>query len=173
MDIELSAPGHITADFVGEPGQRTFYLQAEEEAQVVSLLVEKDQVSALAEVLVRLLAEVGSEPAAIWDIEDMRLREPVVPRWRAGAISVGLEPQLGRFLIELREFVPEDEPRQPEEVRVWLTEEQAQVLAAHATWAVEQGRPQCRLCGQPLEPDSRHVCPRGNGDARARNPDAP
>lgn len=165
MDIELSQPDHVTADFVGEPGDRTFYVQASEEDEVVTVLVEKQQVAGLAGLLTDVLADVGAEPTSAWDIARMRLREPIAPRWRAGSVAVGVEPQLGRFLIELTEFVPEDDPREPERLRMWLTEEQARTVAAHAIWSVEQGRPACRLCGLPIDREG-HVCPRTNGDAR-------
>ncbi len=166
MDIEFTDPGHVTADFVGEPGQRTFYVQAVEEDETVSVLVEKQHVAGISELLTQLLAGMGSTPPTIWDINSMRLQEPVTPRWRAGAITVGLAPQLGRFVIEVSEFVPEDEDREPQRVRIWVSEEQAQLLAAHARWSVEQGRPPCRLCGLPMDREG-HVCPRSNGDARA------
>ncbi|MBW3579101.1 MAG: DUF3090 domain-containing protein [Actinobacteria bacterium] len=167
MDIEFSAPDHLTADFVGEAGQRTFFLQAAEAGQVVSVLVEKEQVSAIAEVLERLLAEVGASLPRVWDIAAMRLQEPIAPRWRAGSIAVGLDPQLGRFVVEVTEFVAEEEEREPEQVRVWASQEQAEVLAAHAAWSVAQGRPTCRLCGLPIDTDG-HLCPRSDGDARQR-----
>lgn len=167
MDVELSRPEHVTADFIGEPGDRTFYVQAVEDAEVVSVLVEKMQVSGLADLLTRLLAHVDAEPMRIWDIDAMRLREPVVPRWRAGAIAVGIDPQLGHFVIELTELVAEDEQREPELVRIWIDETDARTLAAHARWSVEQGRPTCRLCGLSVEPDG-HVCPRSNGHGAHR-----
>jgi uncharacterized repeat protein (TIGR03847 family) len=165
MSIEISAPDHLTADFVGEPGNRTFYVQAIEGGEVVTILAEKQQVAGLADALTRLLAEVEALPPAVWDIASMRLREPLVPRWRAGQLAVGLDPQLGRFMIEVSEFVAEDEMREPEEFRVWFGDEQAGLLAAHAQWAVAQGRPTCELCGNPLESDG-HVCPRSNGHLR-------
>lgn len=161
MDLELSSPDHVTADFIGEPGDRHFYVQAIEAGESVAVLVEKSQVAGLADLLTRLLAQVDAEPDNVWDIASMRLQEPIMPLWRAGAIAVGIDPQLGRFVIELTEFVAEEE-REPEEVRIWLDEPQARVLAAHATWTVQQGRPTCRLCGLPMDPDG-HVCPRSNG----------
>lgn len=161
----MSQPDHLTADFVGEPGQRTFYLQAGESGDLVSVLVEKQQVAGLADLLVRLLAGVGVEPVGAWDIAAMRLREPVTPRWRAGAIGVGIDPELVRFVLEISELVPDEDDRAPEQVRVWASEEQARTLAAHARWAVEQGRPSCRFCGLPIDPEG-HTCPRMNGDAR-------
>lgn len=165
--IELSDPQHVTADFIGEPGERTFYLQASEGGELVSVLVEKQQVAALAEALEQLLEEVGAEPPHVWDIASMRLRDPIVGRWRGGQLSVGIDPALGRFVLDVEEVVAEDEPREPERLRVWFDEGQAARLAAHAAWAVEQGRPVCELCGLPQDADG-HVCPRSNGDPQSR-----
>lgn len=165
--IELSDPQHLTADFTGEPGERTFYLQASERGQLVAVLVEKQQVAALAEALVQLLEEVGEEPPTVWDIASMRLRDPIAPRWRGGQLSVGIDPALGRFVLDVEEVVGDDEEREPERLRVWFDEGQAARLAAHGTWAVEQGRPVCELCGLPRDADG-HVCPRSNGDPQAR-----
>lgn len=165
MELEFTQPERLTADFVGEPGDRTFYLQAQDGEEEVSILVEKQQVAGIAELLERLLAGVDAAPYDVWDIPAMRLHEPVTPRWRGGQISVGLDPQLGHFVLEVTEFVPEDDPREPEVLRVWLSEDQAKLLAAHAAWAVEQGRPSCQLCGLPKDPEG-HTCPRTNGDAR-------
>ena len=165
MEIEFTDPDHLTADFVGEPGRRTFYIQASEGVRDVTILVEKQQVAGLAEVLTTLLEDLGDEGEPVWDIASMRLREPVEPRWRAGSLGVGLEPVEERFAIEAIEFVPEAEEREPEQVRVWASREQARRLAAHANWSVEQGRPPCKLCGLPMDAEG-HVCPRTNGDAR-------
>src|SRR4029453_5445975 len=52
----------LTADAVGEPGQRTFYLQAASGADQVTLLVEKEQVRRLAESLETWLPELASDP---------------------------------------------------------------------------------------------------------------
>ncbi|MDQ4026817.1 MAG: DUF3090 domain-containing protein, partial [Actinomycetota bacterium] len=42
-------PTLFTADYVGEPGGRTFYLQARTDAGTLSFLLEKQQVSVLAD----------------------------------------------------------------------------------------------------------------------------
>jgi uncharacterized repeat protein (TIGR03847 family) len=164
--IELSDPDHVTADFVGQPGERTFYIQASERGELVSILVEKQQVAALGEALSRLLDEVGSAPPDLWDVPSMRLRQPLVTRWRGGQLSVGIDPALGRFVLEIEESIGPDETREPEHVRVWIDEHRAARLAAHAEWAVAQGRPTCQLCGLPQDPRG-HLCPRTNGDPKA------
>ncbi len=65
------SPDRFVAGTVGEPGQRTFYLQASASGRVTSVVVEKFQVSLLAERIEELLDELlrstggqGSVPAA-------------------------------------------------------------------------------------------------------------
>ncbi len=61
-------PDRFVAGTVGEPGDRTFYLQAVDDAKVVSVQMEKEQVAVLAERLSALLDEVvrrlGTDSAA-------------------------------------------------------------------------------------------------------------
>ena len=52
-------PERFVAGTVGEPGDRSFYLQAIEEARTVSVLLEKQQVQVLAERITALLQEVA------------------------------------------------------------------------------------------------------------------
>ena len=58
---DLDPVTRLTADAVGEPGQRTFYLQAASGADQVTLLVEKEQVRRLAESLETWLPELASD----------------------------------------------------------------------------------------------------------------
>lgn len=163
-DITLDQPHHVTAGFVGVPGDRTFFVQAEDAHQRVTVLVEKGQVGGIAELLTQLLARVDDEPATDWDRDAMELREPVEPRWRAGEIGAGIDPELGRFVLELTELVAEDE--EGEVVRFSIDQDQARRLAAHAEEVIGQGRPVCQLCGRPTDPDGSHVCPSTNGHGR-------
>lgn len=170
IDVELTDPHHVTVGYTGVPGERTFFVQAADEVEHVTLVLEKEQVAGLAELLAQLLARLDDEPATDWDRAAMELRAPVEPRWRVGDISVGLDPELGRFVLEFGELaVDEDDPEaeiDPREVRVWADQDQARRLAAHALEVVGQGRPTCQLCGRPTEPDGSHVCPAANGHGR-------
>lgn len=163
IESELLQPFHVTAGYTGVPGDRTFFVQAQDEHELVTLLLEKGQVEGLGQLVARLLARIDDVPATDWDRDAMDLREPIEPRWRVGELSVGIEPEQGRFLVELTEFVPEDEEREPWEVRVWIDQDQARRLAAHAAEVVGQGRPRCQLCGRPMGPDGDHICPATNG----------
>ena len=158
--IELQNPTHVTADYVGEPGNRTFLVQAEQDGERIAAVVEKTQVASLAEALVELLARLDLVPAIDYDRDAMELREPLGERWRAGQIGVGLDPDARRMLLELTELVlpdedddtgeaalddpaadvPEGEEREPEQVRVWLDLQVARRLASHATETVGEGR---------------------------------
>jgi len=61
--------------------------------------------------------------------------------------------------------VPEDDEGvviDPGQVRLWVTRGQAYALARRGEREVAAGRPTCRMCGEPLEPEG-HFCPRSNG----------
>ena len=154
------APHHITVGYLGQPGQRTFIIQIEDDEQRLSLVAEKGQIEGLGELLAQVLAQIDQTPATDWDREAMALREPVEPAWRVGEIGVGMDPQ-GRVLIELSALVPED--TDPDVARISIDHDQARRLAAHAQQIVGEGRPVCQLCGRPTDPDGSHVCPATNG----------
>lgn len=163
-DETLHEPHHVTAGYVGIPGDRTFYLQAEDDHQRITLLLEKQQVEGIAELLEELLARVDDGPATDWDREAMSLRDPLEARWHVGEIAAGLDPELGRFVLELHELTAGD--LEGEVIRFSMDQDQARRLAAHAEEVVGQGRPLCPLCGRPTEPDGSHVCPSSNGHGR-------
>jgi len=163
IEAELVSPYLVTVGYTGVPGERTFYLQAEDEAERVSLMMEKEQVAAIGQLLAQLLSRVDDEPASDWDRRSMDLRGPVEPRWRVGEMSVGLDPDAERFVLELAELT-EDASDEPREVRIWADRDQVRRLASHAVAVVGEGRPTCQLCGRAL--DDGHVCPATNGHGR-------
>lgn len=162
IDHDLTDPHHLTVGFTGVPGERTFFLQAENDETRVTFLLEKEQVQALGELLGQLLAQLDDAPASDWDRAAMELREPFEPIWRVGGLELGVVPDRQRIVLELEEALPEDE-LEPREARVWADRDQVRRLAAHAAEIVGQGRPRCELCGRPTEPDGSHVCPATNG----------
>jgi uncharacterized repeat protein (TIGR03847 family) len=161
-EVSLDRPHHVTAGFVGVPGDRTFYVQAEDDHQRVTLLLEKAQVGGIGDLLTQLLARLEDVPATDWDRDAMSLRDPIDPRWRVGEIGAGIDPEQGRFVLEFSELVA-DEAEDGEVVRFSIDRDQARRLAAHAEEVIGQGRPTCHLCGRPTEPDGSHVCPSTNG----------
>lgn len=164
---ELDPVDWISAGAVGQPGDRTFYLQARKGAEYVALLVEKAQVAALAQLSQQLLATAGVtvQPDDL-DEAAQRLVEPVVPVWRAGSISIGSDEEAERFLLEAEELATDEEEGEQDRAvaRFYLRREHLVALAAHAAYAIEAGaRERCRLCSRPIDPVTGHVCPASNG----------
>ncbi|HOW93877.1 MAG TPA: DUF3090 family protein, partial [Mycolicibacterium fallax] len=70
------SPDRFVAGTVGEPGDRTFYLQVVRESRVVSVMLEKQQVAVLAERIAALLVEINRRfgtplPPEISDLGDL------------------------------------------------------------------------------------------------------
>lgn len=163
--FELDNVEWITAGAVGEPGRRTFSVQARQGGELVVLLVEKAQVRTLAQLSQELLArvDVTVTPDDL-DTAGQALLDPAVPAWRAGSMSLGMDDEGERFLLEAEELPEEDEPDEPASARFWMSRDQLVALAAYAAFAVEAGaRESCRLCSRPIDPIHGHVCPSMNG----------
>lgn len=181
---EFDQPERFVAGTVGEPGERTFYLQASDGARVVSVSLEKQQVAVLAERLDELLDEVrrrqGADSAvpatAPPELEDVApLGAPIEEEFRVGALALAWEEDGSTVLIEAQSIVV-DESGQPvadpelsdsaeftgDLLRVRISPGVARAFAKRAERVVAAGRPPCPLCGNPLDPQG-HICPRQNG----------
>jgi uncharacterized repeat protein (TIGR03847 family) len=106
--IELDPVDRITADAVGPPGQRTFFLQGRKGDQLVTVVVEKQQVQLLAASVVEILSRLGMETGQGPPDEAMGLEEPLVPEWRAGRLSIGYQEERDLLLLEAEELVAEE-----------------------------------------------------------------
>jgi uncharacterized repeat protein (TIGR03847 family) len=169
--FEFLEPDHFTAGAIGEPGRRVFYLQARQADHVVSLRLEKQQVAALGEYLAGILADLpDAEPLPL----SLELIEPVVAEWVVGSLAVAYEEADDRILLVAEELIVDEDEGEiegvaadptsgPEEATARFRLSRSQVLAFIRTAAelVTSGRPLCRLCGKPIDPDG-HACPRLN-----------
>ncbi|MEO8469680.1 MAG: DUF3090 family protein [Chloroflexota bacterium] len=188
----FNPPERFVAGTVGEPGNRTFFLQGRDGARIVSVSLEKVQVAAMADRLGRLLLEldergiVDLEPTV--PLEDVApLDEPLSEAFRAGTLTLGWDGDLGRVIIEAQAMTEADEDEDDDEVdddesvaaaieqllaaddvdgpdilRVHLNATQARSFVERANRVVRSGRLPCPLCGNPLDPQG-HICPRRNG----------
>ena len=105
--MELGPVDRITADAIGEPGDRAFYLQARAGGELVTVAVEKEQVQLLSASILELLADLELETGQGPGEEAMALEEPFEPRWRAGKLSIGFDQDQNLFQLEIEEFQPE------------------------------------------------------------------
>ncbi len=170
-ELDLNPVQHITADAIGKPGQRVFYLQGWREADIqpVTVIIEKVQLQTLATGLEQMLVEIaGQNPAlagapAEYDADKMHISPPVDPLFRAGEMGLGYDAEQDLIVILVREIVAEDgNPEEASVVRFWCTRQQAAGLAAWSAEVVQHGRQICPQCGQPMEPEG-HFCPKKNG----------
>ena len=170
---DLDPVTRLTADAVGSPGQRSFYLQAASGADQVTLLVEKEQVRRLAESLQTWLPELAADrpedpgEAAAAEAGQLDLAPPLEPEFRVGQLSLSYDAERDRVLVVASELQADEEEDpldvpEPLEVRLYVTRAQLRVLARHGSQVVARGRPLCPLCGNPLDPTG-HICPAQNG----------
>ena len=155
---DLPRADWVTVGTVGLPGQRVFMLQARMGPQLVTLKLEKAQVSVLAEYLAQLLEQAGDPvaPDAERDLE-----EPAEPEWVVGTLGLAYDADDDLVVLVAEEAVAEEEEGGAV-ARFGLTRSQAGAVAIRGTRLVEAGRPSCPLCGYPLDPDG-HACPKKNG----------
>jgi len=171
-------PDRFVAGTVGEPGSRTFYLQARDGNRIMAVELEKVQVALLAERLTQLLAEVRErganvplEPAPA-DLDAAPLDEPINEAFRVGTMAIVWDGDDESVVIEARAMSEDgeaaDDLSQPDDddesdvVRVELSTGRALAFARRALEVVAAGRPPCPFCGQPLNPEG-HICARRNG----------
>jgi len=182
--LEYDPPERFVAGTVGEPGQRTFFLQASGGGRTTSVALEKQQVTVLAERVEALLDEVvrqsggeASVPAAVvGDAEDTNpLDVPIEEDFRVGTMALAWDGDDERVIIEAQAVTEDDTDDEttlidetdegPPLLRVRITGTAARAFVKRALALVAAGRPPCPFCGNPLDP-AGHVCPRANGYRR-------
>jgi uncharacterized repeat protein (TIGR03847 family) len=185
-------PERLVVGTVGQPGERTFFLQARGGGQLTSVVLEKAQVAALAERLDQLLDElvrVSGGTAAVpavapVELDDTEpLEQPIVEEFRVGALSLGWDPEAERVIIQAQAIsettaafgeeeaddtdddevgFDDDAAEGPDLLRVRISGAAARAFTKRALEVVAAGRPPCQFCGQPLDPEG-HICARSNG----------
>jgi uncharacterized repeat protein (TIGR03847 family) len=175
-------PERFVAGTVGQPGERTFFLQARDAVQTVSVSLEKVQVTVLADRLEELLGEVrrrrgeGEETLALdpTEADTAPLDTPVEEQFRVGAMGLAWDAEANRIVVEAQaatdepvdeSTILEDVEEGPDALRVRITPLAAQAFVARARRVVAAGRPLCPLCALPLDAQG-HICPRQNGYRR-------
>ena len=169
IDIDLRPVDHISADALGQPGKRIFYLQGWQGERTITLIIEKLQLQTLAVGIEQFLAEVQEkltslrEASAEFDEEQMHIHPPLDPLFRVGEFGLGYDSDTDLMVLVAHELAPEGTPTEETGVvRFWCTRDQ---LRALALWGIEvssRGRPTCTQCGEPMDPEG-HFCPKKNG----------
>jgi uncharacterized repeat protein (TIGR03847 family) len=169
--FELPEVEWATVGTVGEPGQRTFYFQARQGSQLITLKLEKQQVAAMAQFLGEILSDLPV-PDDVPDDDALALVEPVEAEWAVGGLQLAYDSSADRIVVLAEEIGEGDDEVEQEEDgssdpdrgagRLGLTRTQASGLVRRGWDLVNAGRPRCSLCGHPMDPEG-HSCPRTNG----------
>ena len=184
--LDFDLPDRFATGTVGEPGDRTFYLQAVQGRRVVSVMLEKEQVSVLADRVLAIVDEVerrgltaiDAGPAGIPD--ERPLAQPLREEFRVGTLVIAWDDDVDRLIVEARSMtfdagagesalrddeeldeddIPDEAPIGPDVLRVRLTPYMAQQFARRANSVVAGGKPVCPYCGRVLE-RTGHFCHR-------------
>ncbi|HTS15741.1 MAG TPA: DUF3090 family protein [Candidatus Sulfotelmatobacter sp.] len=175
-------PDGLVPGVVGEPGQRTFFLQAWLGGVPVTVALEKVQVAVLAERLLALVGEMRRRGLAVDGpgATPPAFRTPdSAPAFRVGTLSLAWDGRRPAVTIEAQALAEDEEPdpdADPDDAPQWADDDpdgpdllavdldaaRAEAFARQAETLVAAGRPACPMCGQPLDPQG-HLCPRRNG----------
>lgn len=178
-------PDRFVVGTVGQPGDRTFFVQARDGSRLISVSLEKQQCAALAERVEEVLDElmaVDNNPFSVPAItpeglvDNEPLDQPVEEQFRAGAMTLGWDPTTAQLVIEAFpileielevdgmeqiediEQLEIDLEVEPEEVlMIRIPVGTARAFAKRTREVVGAGRPLCPLCRMPMDADE-HIC---------------
>ncbi|MDK1030289.1 MAG: DUF3090 domain-containing protein [Anaerolineae bacterium] len=169
FEIDVDPLDHITADALGKPGKRVFYIQAWQDQRTFTVIIEKFQLQSLSVSVEQFIAEMSRQAPEIEDVsgdydeDQMRINPPVEPLFRVGEVGLGYDKERDRIVLQTRELLVEDDDQDTAAiVRFWCTREQIRKMARWGAEVVMRGRPTCPQCSAPMDAES-HFCPKKNG----------
>ena len=157
--LEYENPRRVVAGTVGQPGERVFYLQVEEDSRITSVKMEKQQVFILAEQLDELMEAQGVQ-RQVADIDTAPLSMPLESEFSVDSIAIKFRQ--GDSVIVLEVSGEPDDSDEKATVVIHLAVNQVPAFVERCKRVVAAGRKPCPVCRQPLDP-SGHICPRANG----------
>jgi len=173
-------PERFTVGTVGQPGERTFFIQAQNGTRLISVSLEKTQVQALADRLLYTIRDIKQNNPAIGFSrlakDDAPLSTPIEEEFRVGVIGLAFDAESGLIQVDMQavnenrdqdpEFIDVDDLTGDQDIlRVLLPLGYAESFAKRANIVVGAGRTPCPFCGGPIDP-AGHLCPRANGYRR-------
>jgi uncharacterized repeat protein (TIGR03847 family) len=102
----FDSPDRFVAGTVGQPGERTFFLQVQQGSRLISVSLEKTQVQALAERLTYMIREIKqSDPTIVvqkMPKDDKPLATPIEEEFRIGLIGLAFDSESALIQIDLQ-----------------------------------------------------------------------
>lgn len=155
---------YLTAEAIGQPGQRRFRLRAmNEDHATATLWLEKEQLTALGDAIENVLKDEDFRhlPRPLDDAPE----PPVFPLnttydFRLAQLSMGIDRDSRRVVLIVADGP--DEAADTNALTMSFDYASAAELRTVIATVVAAGRPPCPLCTAPMDP-SGHVCVRTNG----------
>ena len=171
---EMGRIARIKADAVGQPGSRRFRLLVESRSGQTGIVwMEKEQLFNLGIALKRLIVVVEEEGTGntVDEAVDPIGEDAALPvteafpdvEFEAVRMSVGYDREAVLFIITAHDYDELEDPGN--ELSLEATQHEVDALADESFEVCAAGRPRCRLCGAPMDPE-KHVCPKHNGHGR-------
>jgi len=170
----------FVAGTVGQPGERTFFIQARQGSRLISVSLEKSQVQALADRLTYMVREIKQSDPTIaiprLTRDDAPLETPIEEEFRVGVIGLAFDDTRQMIQVDLQ-AVSDDDQDEPDFIdvddlsgdqdilRVMISPSVANQFSQRAISVVSAGRQPCPFCGGPIDLRG-HLCPRANGYRR-------
>ena len=169
VKFALGRLSQVEAVTFGQPGRRTFRLELQSGSASCFLWLEKEQ-------LFQLGVYLRDYVAGLSDEDRGKDSAPQEPGWLGGETSIDFKAgqmylshdrETNSFYMQAHERETDEERETDSEgeadsVSFWMTLPQATALGEESLRICAAGRPNCFLCGQPINPEG-HVCPRANG----------
>src|SRR5579875_522966 len=169
---DLGTAEIVSAEALGQPGQRRFRLFARTRRSSAILWMEKEQLLNLSLIIGRILRTEaragGLAPAGEGMPDDFPL--PPDYDFQVGQLRLTFDGEQDAFSLTAVPFdIVADESGEPqlslrseEALSFLFTIEQAQSLTSRITFLLNSGRPVCPLCHTPLD-GGPHACIKQNG----------
>ncbi|MBA4180412.1 MAG: hypothetical protein C0506_07480 [Anaerolinea sp.] len=156
---------HISAEALGQPGQRRFRLRAmNDRSESAVLWLEKEQLIALGEAIETVLKGEGYNYQRL-PLDD-REPEAVLPldafvEMRLAQLSMGLNREK-RCIVLIAGDSQDPDAHDAATVMMEFDYRRGYELRGQISAVVAAGRPPCPLCTGPMDPEG-HVCVKTNG----------
>jgi uncharacterized repeat protein (TIGR03847 family) len=155
----------LTAEAIGEPGNRRFRLVAGRESDVVMLWMEKGQLQALGLAIEQLIEQLGLAGLAGRQITPKPAAAPGplgpnTPEYAISRMAIGYDEEKDQIAIFAHDLEQDENDEPIFAARATLPN--AKALAEEIAQVVAAGRPRCPRCGALIGPEG-HVCPHNNG----------
>ena len=163
---QFGALSSILAEAFGEPGKRTFRLKMESgvspNVASASVWLEKQQLHQLATYIQEIATPHSSSGGSNPPPEPPWSEGPASVEFKVGKLALGHDRESNCFLLVAYDV--EDDDSETATLSFWITMDQGRELSKDSLEVCAAGRPECFLCGQPIDPEG-HMCPRANGHA--------